>query len=152
MTGRYAERTTVSVAKTQEEIRSALKRYGAAKYAYFEDDDKIGIGFEIKNRRVRFVVPLPTKQEAMVKVNASRAQKFSENALDQKVRQRWRALLLSIKAKLESVESGIESIDEAFMAQLVLPNGQTMAELALPQIEAAYSTGTMPPLLGTGLS
>ncbi len=34
------------------------------------------------------------------------------------------------------------------MAQIVLPNGKTMAEFALPQVQQAYETGQMPALLG----
>lgn len=56
--------------------------------------------------------------------------------------------MLAIKSKLESVESGIEQFDEAFMAQIVLPDGRTMAEYAMPQIAKSYTSGTMPPLLG----
>jgi hypothetical protein len=62
-------------------------------------------------------------------------------------RQRWRALALAIKAKLEAVESGIATFEEEFMAYIVLPDGQTVGEFLSPQIEAAYSSGRMPPLL-----
>jgi hypothetical protein len=51
---------------------------------------------------------------------------------------------LSIKAKLYSVECGIEQFDSAFMAQVVMPNGKTMEELAVPMIKQAYERGTMP--------
>ena len=33
------------------------------------------------------------------------------------------------------------------MAHVVLPNGQTVGEVMVPQIAAAYETGTMPKLL-----
>jgi len=56
--------------------------------------------------------------------------------------------VLAIKAKLECVESGIASFEEEFLAYIVLPNQQTMGQLALPQIAQAYGGGKMPPLLG----
>ena len=65
----------------------------------------------------------------------------------QEVRRRWRALALSIKAKLETVESGIAEFETEFMPYMVLPNGKTVAENILPEIERAYSTGKMPKLL-----
>ena len=52
----------------------------------------------------------------------------------EEVRRRWRALLLVIKAKLESVESGIETFEEAFASQIVLANGQTVGAVARASI------------------
>ena len=60
---------------------------------------------------------------------------------------RPRALALTIKAKLEAVECGITIFDEEFLAHIVLPNGRTMGELYVPQIEHVYETKEMPPLL-----
>ena len=44
-------------------------------------------------------------------------------------RQRWRALNLAIKAKLEAVESGIVTFDQEFLAHIVGPSGQTVKPL-----------------------
>lgn len=65
----------------------------------------------------------------------------------QQVRSRWRALFLVIKAKLEAIDLGIMTIEDAFLADTILPNRQTVAEVMRPQIESAYETGNMPPLL-----
>jgi hypothetical protein len=43
--------------------------------------------------------------------------------------------------------SNIELFEEAFMAQIIMPDGRTMSEWARPQIELAYRTGKMPPLM-----
>ena len=83
----------------------------------------------------------------MTKAMPKRLNSAAEAAHEQATRQRWRALALSIKAKLESVESGIEQFEEAFMAQIVLPNGKTVGEWVAPQIEASYKSGNMPPML-----
>lgn len=127
----YAKTTKVPASQTLTEIQSTLKRYGATAFGYANLPGIVMIAFESKGRRLRFKVPVP-----------------DETKDAQKHRQRWRALLLAIKSKLESVDSGIESFDEAFMAQIVLPSGQTMSEYATPQITAAYKDGKMPPLLG----
>jgi hypothetical protein len=42
--------------------------------------------------------------------------------------------VLSIKAKLEAVETGIESFEIAFMPYVVLPDGKTVAEHVLPAL------------------
>ena len=52
-----------------------------------------------------------------------------------------------IKAKLEAVESGISVFEEEFLAHLVMPDGKTVGQSILPQVEAAYQTGKMPSLL-----
>lgn len=41
-------------------------------------------------------------------------------------RQRWRALALVIKAKLEAVASGITEFEQEFLAHIVLPDGRTV--------------------------
>ena len=52
-----------------------------------------------------------------------------------------------IKAKLESVESGIETFEQAFLANVVLPGGTTVGDYMTPQIAESYRTGQMPPML-----
>lgn len=148
--GKFALDTNVSPEKSLDEIRALLKRYDAQRFGYLDDGARIMIAFEMRGRRVRFTLPMPTREDGMVGVNQSSVRRFSDAAYDQALRSRWRGLVLTIKAKLESVEVGIETFEEAFMAQLVLPSGQTMAEWAVPQIAAAYQTGTMPPLLTAG--
>ena len=61
--------------------------------------------------------------------------------------QRWRALLLVVKAKLEAVEAEIATFEEEFLPHIVLPNGRTVGEMALPEIERAYQGGRTPALL-----
>lgn len=94
--------------------------------------------FQANNRRIKFTLPLQPPKNA------------SEKQVAQFMRTRWRCLLLSIKAKLETVESGISTFETEFMPFTVLPNGQTVAQHALPYISEAYELKKMPPLLGFG--
>lgn len=152
--GTFAKDTNVSPEQTLMDIRKVLTRYKATSFGIVEDRARVGVTFEMQGRRVRLVVPLPSRDDAEFKYTTGGrhgyAGSFSEPKYEQGIRQRWRALLLTIKAKLESVESQIETFEEAFMAHLVLPDGRTMSEVAIPQIEKAYQTGVMPPLLGSG--
>ena len=128
----YAQHTKVPVDQTKAEIERTLARYGADRFAYFIERGKAIIIFEAHGRRLRFDLPV--------------AEGDSEK--DQKARrQKWRALLLCIKAKLEAVESKIESFEEAFLAHVVMPDGKTVSSHALPAIAAAYEGGQMVPLL-----
>lgn len=128
----YAQYTKVSVEQTKTEIERTLARYGASKFAFFAEAERAIVIFEAHDRRVRFDLPLP-------KNDTDKGAKAC--------RQKWRALLLCIKAKLESVASKIESFEEAFLAHVVMPDGMTVGQHSMPRIAAAYKTGDMTPLL-----
>jgi hypothetical protein len=154
----YAKDTSVSSEQSQAEIRKTLTRYGATKFAYLEEEERAAIMFEIANRRIRFVLPLPNRKDPRFwKTPGRKIQRTSDAAFkewEQSCRQRWRALALAIKAKLEAVESGIATFEEEFLSYIIMPDGQTVGEHVLPNIEKAYLTNQMPPLLpaigGTG--
>lgn len=119
----YAARTKVGADQTKAEIERTLNRYGAERFAYFSEASKAIIVFEAHARRIRFDLPLP---------------EGAGDKVAQAQRARWRALLLCIKAKLESVESKIETFEEAFLAHVVMPDGRTVAEHTQPRIAAVY--------------
>jgi len=151
----YASSTSVSVEKSKAEIERTLQRYGASAFMYGWDGDKAIIGFMLASRQIRFILPLPdrTAREFMYTPGGRRRRDMESqhDAWEQACRQRWRALALVIKAKLEAVESKITTIDEEFLAHMILPNGQTVAQWSIPQIKEAYETKRMPPLmLGVG--
>jgi hypothetical protein len=128
----YADRTTVPVEKTKTEIETTLARYGATRFAYFVGPDDAVIIFEAHDRRLRFNLPL----EEGTNAKAERLR-----------RQRWRALLLCIKAKLESVASNIETFEEAFLAHVVMPDNRTVYEHTAPRIAQVAKGGELQPLL-----
>ena len=144
----YAERTQVSSDKSRADIEKTLTRYGASGFMYGWSNDTAHVAFEMSGRRVMFRLVLPARAEfANTETGRSRSAASAESAYEQAVRQRWRALALVIKAKLEAVESGITVFEEEFMAHIVLPDGKTVGTHLLPKIEEAYQTGKLPPLL-----
>jgi hypothetical protein len=126
----YAARTTVPVDRTKTEIEQTLTRYGAERFAYFVEPKAAAVMFEVTGRRIRFNLPLDDGPKA-----------------ERTRRQKWRALLLCIKAKLESVASGIETFEEAFLAHVVMPDNRTVYEHAAPRIAQIAKGGEMMPLL-----
>ena len=62
-------------------------------------------------------------------------------------RRRWRSVVLVAKAKLELVASGGSTFEREFLADMLLANGETMAEAMLPRVLEMYETGNMPSLL-----
>ncbi len=136
----YALTTTVPVEKTQAEIKKLVQKQNPSALAIGEAPGRGVITFEAQGWRFRFDLPLPTEQEK--RGDAGR------RALEQKHRSRWRALLLVIKAKFEAVEAGITTIEQEFMAQIVLPDNRTIGQVMPNQIAQSYEQKKLPPLLG----
>lgn len=150
---RYAANTEVSSSRSRDEIERTLERYGADQFLYGWKDTDAVVGFRMEGRQVRFILPLPARDDKAFTEYVSRGKPWArtEDAArklyEQAVRQRWRALALVIKAKLEAVESGIAIFEDEFMANIVLPNGQLVGEQVRPAIKHAYDTGKMPTML-----
>jgi hypothetical protein len=144
----YAKDTNVSSELSRLEIEKTLIRYGADNFAYASASGKAMVGFTMRGRQARFILPLPTRDEyRLTPTGRDRSEKSQYDAWEQACRQRWRALLLVIKAKLEAVECGISVFDEEFLANIVLPDGRTAGDFMVPQIENAYHTQKMPAML-----
>ena len=148
---RYAERTTVSSEASRADIERTLRRYGADQFMYGWGPGSAIVAFRADDRHVRFTLPLPDPHADEFAFTPGRGLPRSdsarEEAYEQAVRQRWRALALVIKAKLEAVEAGITEFEDEFLAHIVLPGDRTVGEWMRPQVEKAYLTGRMPPLL-----
>lgn len=133
----FAEGTSVPAERSEQEIRRLLDRYGASDFALMTGQREAKIAFRAKGRNVLFNLPLPPKVEGY----GREAKRESE------VRRLWRSLALSIKAKLEVVESGITEFETEFLGHIVMPGGQTVSEAVRPRIEQMYQSGRMVPLL-----
>ena len=153
MTPRYAADTKVSTDSSRSEIERTLRRYGASSFAYASEADRAMVGFRISDRMVRFILRMPDPADTAFTQHSRgrRAPDAAEKLWEQACRQRWRALALVIKAKLEAVAAGITTIEDEFLAHTLLPDGQTFGEWAKPQVALAYEQGQMPTsLLLTG--
>jgi hypothetical protein len=148
---RYAENTKVTSDSSRAEIERTLRRYGASAFAYGWNGDEATVMFELADRRVRFRLPMPDRNAREFTHTPGkgllRAPEAAEREWEQAQRQRWRALALVIKAKLEAVEAGITTVEQEFLAHIMLPNGQTVGDWAAPQIAVSYERGTMPALM-----
>ena len=143
---KFAENTSVSVEKSRAEIEGLIVRYGATSTAFMNAPGRAMIVFEAKGRRVAFELPLPDKDEKRFQRDGRGSMRSADKRLEaweQACRQRWRALALVIKAKLEAVECGITSFEDEFLAHIVMPDGQTVATHIKPRIEEAYAGGKM---------
>ena len=148
---RHAEQTSVSTDRSKAEIEKLVTHYGASNFASGWEDNRAYIMFTLSDRRIRFVLPLPEKGSEEFTLTPGRkylrTPEESLKAWEQACRQRWRALALAIKAKLESAASNIETLEEAFLAQIVTPDNRTVAAHIIPAIQKAYETGQIPKML-----
>jgi hypothetical protein len=56
---RYASDTSVSVERSKAEIERLVQRYGATEFAHGWKQGKAVIQFRMRDRYIRFVLPLP---------------------------------------------------------------------------------------------
>lgn len=123
----YAQNTKVPVERTIGEIQKILNKAGASGFMFATMEGSAYIGFTFKDRTVKMklnlVKMLPTDKLQHIK-NKEQVNKA-----------KWRGLLLCIKAKIESVESGIETFEEAFLPHILLGNGMTVGDKMIPYME-----------------
>lgn len=142
---RYAEKTKVPTDRSKAEIERTLKRYGAEGFYYGWRGKTAILGFQAVDRHIQFKIDIPEADEfAKTPKGRRRASNPRDTAHAQAIRQRWRALALTIKAKLEAIESGISTFEQEFLAFIVLPDGKRVIDHVLPTIESAYKTGQIP--------
>lgn len=151
----YASGTEVSIDRSINEIRNLLKRYGATDVERYEGEDRALVGFTMRERRIRFEVAMPDFSEERFHQTVAnqygtprqRSREQASGLWEQACRERWRQLALVIKAKLVAVEAGVTEFEDEFMANIVMPDGQTVAQKIRPQIEQAYLENKPGPLL-----
>lgn len=149
----YASQTSVSSERSRTEIERTLRRFGADAFVYGWDQEKAMVQFRAEGKTVRFLLPMPDITDPDIEFTPTgqiRSLSSARTALDKKARSNWRALLLIIKAKLVAVDAGIVTFEEEFLAQIMLPTGETVGDWIMPQIERSYESGDMPLALPGG--
>jgi hypothetical protein len=151
MSPQYAAGTDVTSDRSRVEIERTLRRYGATAFTYGWTEGQAHVVFEMASRRIIFRLPMPDPASDEFTLTPAGKRKRSaaaaEGAYEQAVRQRWRALTLVIKAKLEAVDAKISTVEEEFLAHLALPDGRTVGEWLGPQLGEVYAKQEMPALL-----
>ncbi|KPQ06159.1 MAG: hypothetical protein HLUCCA12_11965 [Rhodobacteraceae bacterium HLUCCA12] len=146
----YAKGTTVSRSKSRAEIEATLERFGCEGFMSGQDGRTAVTAFKARGRQIMFRMTMPDPDDAFFRLTPTgkaRSAPSATEAYEQEVRRMWRAMAMSIKAKLVSVEDGIETFEQAFMAHVVMPDGLTISDHVSERIAVAYETGDMPRLL-----
>jgi len=134
---RAYEGTKTPVMRSQEHIRMILAKYGAQSVEFQErwgENEKVGVRFlftiEKVSYIVRIVTPVPEIKES------GRRQDVRARLKEPARRQTWRAIFWAIKSRMEAVQFGIETFQEAFLAHFEIPgeNGVTIGDRLVPQL------------------
>lgn len=153
--GRYAEGTTVPVERSRMEIERLLTRYKATKFGVWSEPSRALVQFEAQGRTIQIPVTLPKPDDPKRPRDRYGSKTFgaaAERWVEQETRRRWRVLMLTLKAMLESIETGLVTFDQAFLAHMVLPGtARTLGDALIPKLDALYSGTTLPALLAENL-
>jgi hypothetical protein len=126
---RYAAETEVPVEKSKRQIEELLRGRKVEGYHTGWDQSRDVIEFLWRGKQIRFVLKRPTS----TLYNESKRQR----AIEQADRQRWRALYLVVRAKIEAVEAGLAIFEEEFLAFIVVPGrNETLGEILVPRLKA----------------
>jgi len=120
---RYAENTTVTVARSREAIERLLRQLGCGGFMWADEiRGQIQLEFywyhEEEDYLARIQVDLLDGEEPRA----------------QRGKQEHQLLLSWMQATFDAIEAGIVDADVVFLPFLVGTNGQTVAEAALPRL------------------
>lgn len=140
----YAAETGVPVERSKQQLEQLLRAHDADGYHAGWDATRDVVEFLWKGNQIRFELPRPTKKDHQYTPGGLwRSEKQVVLAMQQADRQRWRALYLVIRAKLEAVEAGIAIFEQEFLSFIVVPGrNQTIGEIMVPRIKAGEMDST----------
>jgi hypothetical protein len=140
MPGKYAAGTQVSSEESVAEIQRTLRRYNAQSFMYGYEGTTARVGFKLSALTILIELSLPDPDDRELTLTPTtrrpRSPESRRDAYEQAVRQRWRALALVVKAKLEAVDSGISTVEKEFLSFIVTADGRTVGERVIPQLAA----------------
>lgn len=149
----YAEGTTVDAGKSRLEIERLLQRHECSHIGVMHEPERAIIYFQRKGWAVQMAVPLPGSKDAPNQRRTQQGWRWTTDSqrrewVEQKSKERWRQLLLVLKAKFTALEEGVETFEQGFFAYLVV-GGVHLGEKLLPAVRQAQEKGTQL-LLGAG--
>ena len=137
--------TSTPVAKSQEDIRRILSRYGADGVQFSEDWKGMSLSirflYSIKEIQysVLFKIPIP-KANTESPTGRQRKGTQIEQLQEQLERGIWRAAFWAIKSRMEAVDFGIETFQEAFLSHFEVPGtDKQIGDILIPRL----STGNL---------
>src|SRR2546423_10071061 len=118
----YGAGTRVEVHRSRYELERFLNKFGARDVVFVEADANAAIQFAMHGQYVQLALPLPDPEHARFTHTPSgrrRTVAAQERAYEQALREHWRSLVIAMRGKLQSVESGISTFEQEFSRFLV---------------------------------
>lgn len=139
------QQSSTSVAKSQEDIRRILSKYGADGVQFSEDWTKmiLDIRFMYTIGKIQYVVifkvPIPKAETETPARGRQRSISQMQKIQEQYERGIWRAVFWAIKSRMESVEFGIETFQEAFLSHFEIPGtNNQIGDILIPRLETGH--------------
>jgi hypothetical protein len=140
--------TSIAVEKSQAEIRGLMRRFISGGYRIEEQQLADGrelavLAFSNGQHAVRFVAEIAAPDYDEMASRARRARSKSRAEIEDEMREAhrrvtWHGLAQAMKARLRSVDVGVQTFEEAFLANILVDGtGETVyqrmsEQLALP--------------------
>ena len=150
MVGKYAINTETSVDKSKTDISRLLSRYGATTTSINETQQFALVAAEIHGVQIRIRLDLPQKNDPNITMTPQkryRSKPAREKEYQRAIKSTWRALFMILNSRLEEVDRGISTAQQAFMPWIMLPDNSIVEDHVLNTIEIAYKTGQVPSIL-----
>ena len=149
---RYAEGTEVPVERTREALYKLLRENKSTEVAFAGGSDgRARVAFKIDG--CLYAVEVPRIDRSKLRVPAgpfSQLETRRANVVAAEERRLWRCLLLIVKAKLEAARNGISTIQDEFMARIVMADGRLLGDALRPRLDELAKSGHVPSLLPSG--
>jgi hypothetical protein len=146
----YASGTGVAVDRSKAEIERLLTRYGCSQFGsgWANEGGQAFAHVTFRHGSTSIMLALPMEHPSKFLISPAgrrRTKDSADEAYRAEERRRWRSLALVIKAKLEAVHSGISTLEREFFSDVVLPDGSTLGQRLIPQLEAIQNGRLMLP-------
>lgn len=129
------------IEKSRQSIERLLRTHHAEDFLYGTRGGHALISFRMHNWQLRFYLPLPDNPTGMPTAASVLAKREHACAL------RWRGFVQLLKVKLETIAVGASTFEQEFLAYIVMPSGDTVAQEVVPRISQAYADGSVEGLL-----
>lgn len=142
MPGRNAyQQTVVPVARSQEQIRAMLQKYGSSGVNFSEDWNAGRVGFQFVTIRKTGTGEIPLVVRMVIQLWKSDSERLyaTQARTEQRQRQVWRALYFYLKSQLEAVDFGLRTFEDAFLADIEMRDGRVLGD----HVKAALDSGRL---------
>ena len=114
----YAEKTSVPVGRSKEQIEAMLLKIGVEKFAYLSEPANIVLMFSYNGIPYRINMDLPLQS----------TWDGTEKSREQEIRRLWRVSWLIVKNRVVLIEEGAEPFQAAFMPYMAVEGNNTLYE------------------------